>query len=197
MPAPSDPTFRKPLEEGDLRAAKDDAVKALSEQARAFGAEPHGRAIEEFVAPILEKVNRDHDELLLKGIDPNSTPARGPREREDVEVGSTELGSYDPVTGAFTPNEAGRKALARRASARPATLEEKAIALVAKRTKNDPDFAALRSAWATLQVSAVEPARHRFNRNVLLHQILETYIKKHGDPRAEVMRLEQGGAHGG
>lgn len=197
MPAPSDPTFRKPLEERDLRAAKDDAATALVDQARAFGAEPNARAIEAFVAPIIEKVNRDHDDLLRRGIDPNAPkgPA-GPREREDVEVTTTELGTYDDATG-FKPNAAGEAAIERRVAARPVTLNGKALALVCRKTKHDPDFANLRDAWLKAELRPGPPNVKRMAKMLIIERLLQVYTGKYGDPRLEVQRLEAGeAAHG-
>jgi hypothetical protein len=195
MPAPSDTTFRTPLAESDLRAAKNDAATALVEQARAFGAEPNGRAIEAFVAPILEKVNRDHEDLLRRGIDPNAPKrAVGPRDREDVSVETTELGTYDANTDTFKPNEAGEAAIAKRVAARPLTLEGKALALVCRKTKYDPDFETLRRAWLTMQLREMPPEARRGARLLILERLLQDYSRKYGDPRLEVQRLEAGEA---
>jgi hypothetical protein len=198
MPAASDPTFRIPLAEQDLRAAKDDAATALVEQARAFGAEPNGRAIESFVAPIIEKVNRDHDELLRRGIDPNAPkPEKPPGRLPDDIVSRTDLGTYDGKTDTFTPNAAGEAAIAKRIATRPLSLEAKALALVCRKTKDDPDFASIRNAWVTMQMRSMPPEAQRGARLLILEKLLQTYTRKYGDPRLEVQRLEAGeAAHG-
>ncbi len=197
MPPATDPTFRTPLAEQDLRAAKDDAAKALVEQARAFGAEPNGLAIEAFVAPIIEKVNRDHDDLLRRGVDPNAPKrAAGGRERDDVEVTTTELGTFDEKSG-FTPNDAGEAALAKRVAARPVTLNGKALALVCRKTKYDPDFANLRDAWLKAELRPGPPDVKRMAKMLIVERLLQVYTSKYGDPRLEVQRLEAGeAAHG-
>lgn len=200
MPAPNDPTFRKPLTEEDLRSAKDEAATALVEQARAFGAEPRARAIEAFVDPIVEKVNRDHDELLRQGFDPNAEKPQGEqlhgRLPDDV-VTRSELGSYDAATNTFTPNAAGEAALAKRVAARPISLEGKALALVCRKTKHDPDFNLLRDAWVKAQLRPMPPGARRQAKMLILERLLQDYARKYGDPRLEVQRLEAGeAAHG-
>lgn len=204
MATPEDTTFRKPLTEVDLRGAKEVAESALVGQARAFGAEPVNRAIDEFVSSIVEKVNRDHDDLLRRGVDPNAAKAKefvGPRQRDDVQVGSTELGTYDLATDTFTPNAAGEAALQRRTAARPASLNQKALALVCRKTKDDPDFAGVRRAWGrlVLELQADMPAEAvRTAKNLIIERLMQDYVRKYGtDPRMEVVALEAGqAAHG-
>lgn len=193
MPAPADPTFRKSLTEADIRAAKDDALGALAGQARDFGAEPLPAAMERFVEPVLEKVIRDHDELLRKGIDPNEAPSH--KRVDGVE--RKELGTYDAATDTFTPNAAGRKVLAERAAARPATLNEKALALMCRKTKDLPEFEPIRRAWVALQMRAMPDDVRRMSRNLILEKLMQEYGKRFGDPRLEVQALERGeAAHG-
>jgi hypothetical protein len=73
--------------EAELRTAKDSARRAVIHQQRVLGVPVlGGRAVDEFVAPIVDKMAR---ETLRE-----EAPARAPRERSD-EVQSEYVGTYD------------------------------------------------------------------------------------------------------
>ncbi len=75
----------KPTED-DLRRAKDNLERVVTDQQRALGVpDPGGRAVGEFIGPILEKVARGPAERKTETVKPE--PLDG--------VNVTELGSYD------------------------------------------------------------------------------------------------------
>lgn len=78
----------KPREE-DLRRAKDNAFAVVTEQQKKLGCfDAGGRAVDAFIAPILEKIARTDSEQVK--------PAPEPVEREPIgDVSFAELGSYD------------------------------------------------------------------------------------------------------
>lgn len=96
---------RKPGE-SDLRRAKDNLHRVVTDQQRKLGVpDPGGHVVDAFVNPILEKVARQESK------DP--APAREKPNLEDVEV--TEIGTYDwhlntgelrAHPGAWTPQRA-------------------------------------------------------------------------------------------
>lgn len=75
----------KPTED-DLRRAKDNLERVVTDQQRALGVpDPGGRVVGEFIGPILEKVARGPAERATDPVKPE--PLEG--------VSVTELGSYD------------------------------------------------------------------------------------------------------
>lgn len=90
---------KKPLREEDLRDAKDFLVGAIADQAHALGIEPNVRAHEDFVAPILRKVEIDVEAERQAELAAPAPPAPdpdaplGPWEvRENLETGEIRMG---------------------------------------------------------------------------------------------------------
>jgi hypothetical protein len=197
----SDPTFRKPLPEADLRDVKADAVERLTDQARALGAEPNLVNIERFVAPIVEKIDRDHNALLCRGSDPNATPpVLARQDREGVETTQSEsLGQYDFAKGEFVPTAKGQQVLARRN--RPDTLNERAVRAVVKRIVSEPEherpwkalvqsamFRPLPPGHTGLACAGCGGARVCLVREGALRAIVGKFIERFGDPRPQLLR---------
>jgi len=192
MPGPSDPTFRKSLTEADLRDVKDDAVGRLAKGAREVaGGMPNVDNIERFVAPIVEKVNRDHDELVRQGVDPN-TP-----KKQDVE-GRTAVGEFDFSTGHLAPTVEGAKLLEQRA--RPESLNTRAIRYVVNQITTVADYA---EPWKRLLLKAriqqLPPGHSELYcrgcdgspiclvRETALRAIVQKWMQRFGDPRPMIL----------
>lgn len=210
----SDPTFRKPLPEETLRDVKQDALERLSDQARKFGVEPNQRAHEDFVAPIVEKINRDHDNLLRQGLDPLAPKLpqladeyeREVRDRGEV-IGrgkSVTAGAYDFATDTFVATEKGAELLAERR--KPESLNMRAIRRVLQRIRDEEQFAepwrrllmaimnrALPPGHQTLQCRGCG-ARVCIIRETAMRAVVVRWMEKHGDPRAELLKEDAGAA---
>jgi hypothetical protein len=201
----SDPTFRKPLSEADLRDVKDDAVGRLVDQARSHGAEPHIDNIERFVGPIVEKIDRDHEALRREGKDPLE-PKRAAgvprRDREGVETNRSDtLGAFDFEKGEFVPTAKGAKVLAKRSQ--PESLNMRAVRHVVNRIVNEPDLA---EPWKRLLQTAMfrqlPPGHQRMacpschgTRVCMIAEsavraIVGKFIQRFGDPRPEILAGE-------
>lgn len=76
-------TERAPLDELDLRDVKDDLTQRVTDQQKAFGMVPDVGAAERFIDPIIEKINRDQDNLIRR--EPLKPKPRRP-DKEGVEV---------------------------------------------------------------------------------------------------------------
>lgn len=205
--------FSVPLAEADLRDVKADAVGRLAEGARRVGGEPNLANIERFVAPIVEKINRDHDGLLDKGIDPQApkrTPSAPPRaNRDGVETErSGSLGHYDFAKGEFVPTVAGQAVLARRNA--PLSLNMRAVQFVIRRIVKEPELAV---PWKALLQTAMFrelPPGHTgmacaacgltkvcVVRETAIRAIVARFIEKFGDPRPQLLREDMKGARRG
>lgn len=105
---------REPLDERTLRETREELVKGITDTARAMGGMPSQRAAENFIDPILRKVEVDHEAAMRGELGPQPTPDQ-PRERgdwasqserkpesvggEDVSFIERELGEYQLLKG--------------------------------------------------------------------------------------------------
>jgi len=185
--------LRKSLVADDLRAAKDEVIERVANQARALGAEPRVDGIEDFVGPILRKVEVDHEDIVRRG-GPPSRNGQEPRERADregVEFETKEIGSFDFNTGTFAPSAEGQKVLAaREARARRETFETRALRHALRMTRHDPDFKVYRDLAMKMAVKPGPPEVKRQAMNLLIEKFMQEYTKKYGDPR-NVVRAGQ------
>ena len=193
--------FTVPLTEADLRDVKDDAVSRLASGARTVGGDPNTGNIERFVAPIIEKINRDHDALIRASKDPAKKPADRV-DREGVETSSSApLGRFDFATGEWIPTAEGQRVLAQREQ--KLSLNMRAVQHVVRRIANEPDLA---DPWKKLIQAAMFrplPPGHKgywcegcgntkvcLVRETAIRAIVGKFIARFGDPRKELLANE-------
>lgn len=89
------------MKESDLRAAKDEGIKVLSEQRKAMGGDPNPQLCEEFIRPILRKMDAGEQPVEHK-------PAT-PRPRKDLRGTTRDVGGFTVRFGDGEETALGRK----------------------------------------------------------------------------------------
>lgn len=183
------------LTELELRDARDAIMEGVADTATKMGAMPSARHLEDWTAPIVEKIAREHhSQEFVKNPEPRERPNMEGKTRGHAlaTVDFAPGGDYQAPARAVVSPDGIR--------AKRETPREEANRWCIERIARDPEMAAWKAKLRHLGMKPLPEGHTNFKcspcggtkacrvREAAIGAVLEAFMSKHGDPITTVLR---------